>query len=76
MSGFSFVIFAKQPKKPIFEKGILRRLNGENIILSAKKSKIYRCKIRAFLPMTANSDRICAKQQKKRCRIAMIQHRR
>ena len=34
--GISFVIFAKQPKKPIFEKGVFSRLNGENIILSAK----------------------------------------
>ena len=29
MSGFSFVIFEKQPKKPIFEKGVFSRLNGK-----------------------------------------------
>ena len=39
MSGFSFVIFAKQPKKTIFEKVVFSRLNGKNVILSAKKIK-------------------------------------
>lgn len=75
MSGF-FCNFCKTTKETNFWKRCFQSVKRRKYHIIGKKSEIYRCKIRAFLPITANSDRVCAKQQKKRCRIAMIQHRR